>query len=101
MDIPRTYLFRSVLALPSLNNAFFDNLIDMNTVWSKGDGCYEGKDRASGAAKWKATECDLIFGSNSELRAIAEHYAMDDSSEDFINDFVAAWSKVMHLDRFD
>jgi len=85
----------------TLNNAFFDNLIDMNTVWSKGEGCYEGKDRATGATKWKASECDLIFGSNSELRAISEHYAMDDAGEDFVADFVQAWAKVMHLDRFD
>ncbi|BFM17925.1 catalase/peroxidase HPI [Maricurvus nonylphenolicus] len=86
----------------TLNNDFFVNLLDMSTVWSKqGDGMYEGKDRASGKLKYTATPVDLIFGSNSELRAIAEVYASSDGGEKFVNDFVAAWVKVMNLDRFD
>jgi catalase-peroxidase len=86
----------------TLSNDFFVNLLDMSTVWSKkGDGMYEGKDRASGKLKYTATPVDLIFGSNSELRAIAEVYASNDGDEKFVNDFVAAWVKVMNLDRFD
>ena len=86
----------------TLNNDFFVNLLDMSTVWKKtGDGVYEGNDRKSGKLKWTATPVDLVFGSNSELRAIAEVYALSDSSEKFVNDFVAAWTKVMELDRFD
>ena len=76
----------------------------MSTVWSKStqqEGVYEGKDRKTGNAKWTATSVDLIFGSNSELRAVAEAYASEDGNEMFVNDFVAAWSKVMTLDRFD
>ncbi len=86
-----------------LSNDFFVNLLDMSTVWtkSKTEGVYEGQDRASGKLKWSATSVDLIFGSNSELRAIAEAYASRDGEKQFINDFVAAWSKVMTLDRFD
>jgi catalase-peroxidase len=88
----------------SLTNDFFVNLVDMSTVWQKAEGqpgIYEGKDRASGAVKWTATPVDLVFGSNSELRAIAEFYASADSKERFVKDFVAAWNKVMMLDRFE
>lgn len=88
----------------TLNNDFFVNLLDMSTVWSKSEkseGMYEGKDRASGKLKWTATSVDLIFGSNSELRAVAEVYASDDAKEKFVKDFAAAWTKVMNLDRFD
>ncbi len=86
-----------------LSNDFFVNLLDMSTVWSKSktEGIYEGKDRKTGKLRWTATPVDLIFGSNSELRAIAEAYAAKDGKKEFINDFVAAWSKVMMLDRFD
>jgi len=87
-----------------LSNDFFVNLVDMDTVWSKSAseaGVYEGKDRNSGAAKWTATSVDLVFGSNSELRAIAEFYAADDAGEQFVSDFVDAWTKVMTSDRFD
>jgi catalase-peroxidase len=73
-------------------------------VWSKSEstaGIYEGRDRASGELKWTATPVDLVFGSNSELRAIAEVYAANDAKEKFVRDFVAAWTKVMTLDRFD
>ncbi len=85
-----------------LNNAFFVNLLDMSTKWqkSKTEGLYEGVDRKTGAAKWTATPVDLIFGSHSELRAIAEVYAAADGQKKFMNDFVAAWNKVMSLDRF-
>ena len=88
----------------TLSNDFFVNLLSMDTDWSKSskdDGIYEGKDRKSGEVKWTATPVDLIFGSNSELRAIAEYYALEDSGQAFANDFVQAWSKVMNLDRFD
>ncbi|MEG8223531.1 catalase/peroxidase HPI, partial [Sphingomonas sp. HH69] len=87
----------------TLTNDFFVNLLSMDTVWSKSagvPGLYEGKDRASGAAKWTATPVDLAFGSNSELRAVAEVYASDDAKQKFIADFVAAWTKVMNADRF-
>lgn len=87
-----------------LTNDFFVNLLDMGTTWkavSEDDQVFEGRDRASGEVKWKATRTDLIFGSNSELRAIAEVYACEDSKEQFVKDFVAAWDKVMNLDRFD
>jgi len=74
----------------------------MSTAWSKkSEGVYQGKDRKSGKVKWTATPVDLIFGSNSELRAIAEVYASQDAQQKFVNDFVAAWSKVMTADRFD
>jgi catalase-peroxidase len=76
----------------------------MNTEWqasSTSEGVYEGRDRTTGKIKWTGTRVDLIFGSNSQLRAIAEVYASDDSKETFVKDFVAAWSKVMNLDRFD
>ncbi|MCJ9430084.1 catalase/peroxidase HPI [Kordiimonas marina] len=88
----------------TLSNDFFANLLDMSTVWKKSgdrDGVYEGHDRASGKLKWTATPVDLIFGSNSELRAISEVYAADDAKEKFVKDFIAAWTKVMTLDRFD
>lgn len=88
----------------TLNNDFFVNLLDMSTKWSKSakaEGLYEGFDRKTGDLKWTATPVDLIFGSNSELRAVAEVYASNDAKEKFVNDFVSAWNKVMNLDRFD
>ena len=88
----------------SLSNDFFVNLLDMSTQWTKSeetDGVYIGKDRATGDLKWSATPVDLIFGSNSELRAVAEVYASDDAQQKFVDDFVSAWTKVMTLDRFD
>ena len=87
----------------ALSNDFFVNLVDMSTNWTKSStaGLYEGRDRATGDLKWTATPADLIFGSNSELRAVSEHYAADDAQEEFVNDFIAAWTKVMTLDRFD
>jgi catalase-peroxidase len=87
-----------------LTNDFFLNLLDMSTQWKKSDksdGVYEGVDRKTGALKWTATPADLIFGYNSELRAVAEVYAFEDSKEKFVRDFVKAWVKVMNLDRFD
>jgi catalase-peroxidase len=87
-----------------LTNDFFLNLLDMGTTWkavSGSDDVFEGRDRNTGELKWTGTRADLIFGSNSELRAIAEVYGCDDSAERFVNDFVAAWTKVMDLDRFD
>jgi catalase-peroxidase len=88
----------------ALTNDFFVNLLDMNTKWQKSatsEGVLEGRDRATGELKWKGTVVDLVFGSNSQLRALAEVYACDDAKETFVKDFVAAWSKVMNLDRFD
>ncbi len=88
----------------TLNNAVFVNLLDMSTRWSKSAqtaGIYEGRDRKNNTLKWTATPVDLIFGSHSELRAVVEVYAADDGQEKFVQDFVAAWSKVMQLDRFD
>ncbi len=88
----------------ALSNDFFVNLLDMSTVWSPSsdsEGLYVGRDRDTGDLKWTATPVDLIFGSNSELRAIAEVYAADDAPEKFVRDFVDAWTKVMTLDRFD
>jgi catalase-peroxidase len=88
----------------SLTNDFFVNLLDMNTEWRKSarDGhVYEGCDRRTAAVKWTGTAVDLVFGSNSQLRAVAEVYACDDSQPAFVRDFVAAWAKVMNLDRFD
>jgi len=88
----------------SLTNDFFVNLLDMGTEWkatSKDEELFEGYDRKSGNLKWTGTRIDLVFGSNSQLRAISEVYACDDSKEKFVNDFVAAWNKVMNLDRFD
>lgn len=88
----------------TLTNDFFVNLLDMNTEWkpsSEDSEVFEGYDRKTGELKWKATRIDLIFGSNAQLRALAEVYACSDSREKFLNDFAAAWSKVMNLDRFD
>src|SRR6202034_1041503 len=88
----------------TLTNDFFVNLLDMNTKWeptSSAEGVYEGRDRATGKPKWTATRVDLVFGSNSQLRAIAEVYACNDSKEAFVKDFAAAWNKVMNLDRYD
>jgi catalase-peroxidase len=87
----------------TLTNDFFTNLIDMSTKWQKSstEGVYEGLDRKTNAVKWTATSVDLIFGSNSELRAIAEVYASDDGKAKFVKDFASAWTKVMNLDRFD
>jgi catalase-peroxidase len=87
----------------TLTTDFFVNLLDMDTEWQASDTehVYEGRDRASGEVKWTGTAVDLVFGSNSQLRAIAEVYACDDSQESFVHDFVAAWDKVMNLDRFD
>ena len=87
-----------------LSNDFFVNLLDMNTVWTAASDekeTFVGKDRKTGKTKWTATRADLIFGSNSELRALAEVYASSDSKEKFVKDFIAAWTKVMNLDRFD
>jgi catalase-peroxidase len=88
----------------TLTNDFFVNLLDMNTKWQKSatsEGVLEGRDRATGELKWTGTVVDLVFGSNSQLRALAEVYACSDSQEAFVKDFVAAWNKVMNLDRFD
>jgi len=88
----------------SLTNEFFVNLLDMGTEWkavSKGADVFEGRDRATGEARWTGTRVDLIFGSNSQLRAVAEVYGSSDAEKKFVHDFVAAWSKVMNLDRFD
>ena len=86
----------------TLTNDFFVNLLDMSTKWTpSSDGTFEGRDRATGEVKWTATRVDLVFGSNSQLRAIAEVYACADSQPAFLHDFVAAWTKVMNLDRFD
>jgi catalase-peroxidase len=88
----------------ALTNDFFVNLLDMGTEWRKSSACehfYEGCDRRTGQVKWTGTAIDLIFGSNSQLRAIAEAYACDDSQQSFVRDFAAAWGKVMNLDRFD
>jgi catalase-peroxidase len=88
----------------TLSNDFFVNLLDMSTRWQKSEkteGLYEGYDRKSGQLKWTATPVDLIFGSHSELRAVAEVYASDDAKQKFVDDFVKSWTKVMNLDRFD
>jgi catalase-peroxidase len=87
----------------TLSNDVFVNLLDMGTEWQKSsvDGIYEGRDRKTGAVKWTGTRVDLIFGSHSQLRALAEVYASSDAKEKFVKDFVAAWTKVMNLDRFD
>ncbi|MBW2472728.1 MAG: catalase-peroxidase, partial [Deltaproteobacteria bacterium] len=88
----------------TLTNDYFVNLLDMSTTWkatSEDEDVFEGRDRATGELKWTGTRVDLIFGSNSQLRAIAEVYGCEDSQEKFLHDFVAAWSKVMNLDRFD
>jgi len=88
----------------ALTNDFFVNLLDMSTKWQRSaasEGVLEGHDLATGKLKWTGTVVDLVFGSNSELRALAEFYACADSEQTFVHDFVAAWSKVMNLDRFD
>ena len=85
-----------------LTNDFFVNLVDMSVAWkAAGDDTFEGRDRKTGALRWTATRADLVFGSNSQLRALAEVYAQDDNAVKFVRDFVAAWTKVMNLDRFD
>ena len=87
----------------TLTNDFFVNLLDMSTEWkpSTTEGLFEGTDRSTGKVKWTATRVDLIFGSNSQLRALAEVYAAADAKEKFVHAFIAAWTKVMNLDRFD
>ena len=86
-----------------LSNDFFVNLLNMDTIWSPSDEVYtfEGRDRQSGELKWTATEYDLVFGSNSELRSIAEFYAFDENRKKFVDDFVKVWNKVMNADRFE
>ena len=88
----------------TLTNDFFVNLLDMNTKWqpsSTSEGVYEGRDRKTGELKWTGTRVDLIFGSHSQLRALAEVYASDDSKEKFVKEFAAAWAKMMNNDRYD
>ena len=85
-----------------LTNDFFVNLLDMGTIWKPtSEDVFEGRDRESGELKWTGTRVDLVFGSNSQLRALAEVYGCEDSQKKFLGDFVAAWNKVMNLDRFD
>jgi catalase-peroxidase len=85
----------------TLTNDFFVNLLDMGTEWKAAGDVFEGHDRKSGKVKWTGTRVDLVFGSNSQLRALAEVYASADAKEKFVKDFVAAWDKVMNLDRFE
>ena len=87
----------------TLTNDYFVNLLDMKIEWrpSATDGVYEGREHSTDKVKWTGTRVDLVFGSNSELRALAEVYACDDNKRKFVNDFAAAWAKVMNLDRFD
>jgi catalase-peroxidase len=88
----------------ALTNDFFVNLLDMGTEWKatpEDEDVFEGRDRATGERKWTGTRVDLVFGSNSRLRALAEVYGSEDAKEKFVQDFVAAWDKVMNLDRFD
>jgi catalase-peroxidase len=88
----------------TLTNDFFVNLLDMGTAWqptAEDEDVFAGRDRATGERKWTGTRVDLIFGSNSQLRALAEVYACEDAQDKFVADFVAAWDKVMNLDRFD
>jgi catalase-peroxidase len=86
----------------TLTNDFFVNLLDMNTEWREvGENAYEGRGRKSGELKWTGTRVDLIFGSHSQLRALAEVYAGADAGKKFVADFIAAWTKVMNADRFD
>jgi catalase-peroxidase len=88
----------------TLTNDFFTNLLDMRTTWkatSEDEDVFEGRDSESGELKWTGTRVDLIFGSNSLLRAVAEVYGSEDAQEKFLHDFIAAWNKVMNLDRFD
>lgn len=86
-----------------LSTDWFVNLLDMDTTWTATDEphVYEGRDRSSGLPRWTATPADLVFGSNSQLRALVEVYASDDAADRFVDDFVSAWVKVMNLDRFD
>ena len=87
-----------------LTNDFFVNLLDMSTVWTATNAdkdFYDGKDRKTGETKWKGSRFDLVFGSHAELRALSEFYASNGNEEKFVKDFVAAWDKVMNLDRFD
>ncbi|MDP8967472.1 MAG: catalase-peroxidase, partial [Actinomycetota bacterium] len=88
----------------ALTNDFFANLLDMGTEWKRSvsdENTYEGRDRVTAKVKWTATAVDLVFGWNSQLRAISEVYACDDAKEKFVHDFVVAWDKVMNLDRFE
>jgi len=88
----------------ALTNDFFVNLLDMGTEWkptAEDEDVFEGRDRETGELKWTGTRVDLIFGSNSQLRAVAEVYGCEDAQEKFVHDFAAAWNKVMNLDRFD
>jgi len=88
----------------TLTNDFFVNLLDMGTTWSATSAAgveFEGRDRATGELRWRATRVDLVFGSNAQLRALAEFYATDGAEPTLVRDFVAAWTKVMNLDRFD
>jgi catalase-peroxidase len=88
----------------TLTNDFFLGLLDLGTTWSATSDAqttFEGRDRKTGKVRWTGTRADLIFGSNSELRALAEVYGCEDSKEKFVHDFIAAWNKVMNLDRFD
>jgi catalase-peroxidase len=88
----------------TLTNDFFVNLLDLDTTWkatSEDSDTFEGRDLATGELRWTGSRVDLVFGSDSELRAVAEVYASDDSQDKFVHDFVAAWDKVMNLDRFD
>jgi catalase-peroxidase len=88
----------------TLTNDFFVNLLDIGTAWtatSDAEDLFEGRDRGTGAVRWTGTRVDLVFGSSSELRALAEVYASNDAEQRFVNDFVAAWTKVMNLDRYD
>ena len=88
----------------TLSNDFFVNLLDMGTEWkatSEAADTFEGRDRKTGEVKWTGTRVDLVFGSNSQLRALAEVYGQSDAQEKFVDDFVAAWTKVMNADRFD
>ena len=87
-----------------MSNDFFVNLLDIRTAWQaseKSEGVFEGRDRGTGQVQWTGTAVDLVFGSNSQLRAIAEVYGSDDGQQALVHDFVAAWDKVMNLDRFD
>jgi len=97
------HLRRVYFPTGTLTNDFFVNLLEMGTKWQKSSvlGVLEGRDRKTGELKWTGTIVDLVFGSNSQLRALAEVYACDDAQETFVHDFVAAWNMVMNLDRFD
>ncbi len=109
MRVLKTNYDRSSLGMftdrpETLTNDFFVNLLDMGTEWqatSEAEDTFEGRDRGTGELKWTGSRFDLVFGSNSQLRALAEVYASDDSQQKFVRDFVAAWDKVMNLDRFD